>query len=207
MGIPEIPNPDPFREARQKHGMMACPFQGETVPMILRHADVRQAARDWQTFSSDAPFRVPIPSEEDAPSMRQLPIETNPPGHTEYREIVEPFFARTKDPAVMAKVDALVAGSPADATKREPVEVVREFALPLQSRALTHLLHVTAKEAETWMAWGIHVFRDGWDGQKMGAALEADLHQQFDRAETHPGEVSESLCLGSVGFVVFSSAS
>ena len=75
--------PDPFREARNQDGVLKCPFQGEMVPMILRHAAVRQAAKDWQTFSSDAPFRVPIPSEEAVRTIRQLPIETNPPEHTE----------------------------------------------------------------------------------------------------------------------------
>ncbi|MDB4387669.1 hypothetical protein N9Z15_05660, partial [Akkermansiaceae bacterium] len=58
---------DPFREAREEGPVLKCPFQGEDVPMILGHADLRAAAKDWQTFSSDAPFRVPIPSEE---SMR-----------------------------------------------------------------------------------------------------------------------------------------
>ena len=76
--------------------------------MILRHADVRRAAKDWATFSSDAPFRVPIPSEEEVRSMRQLPIETDPPEHTEYRAIIEPFFRRAKDPGVIASVERLV---------------------------------------------------------------------------------------------------
>jgi cytochrome P450 len=93
--------PDPFREAREKDGILRCPFQGEQVPMLLRHAAVREAARDWQTYSSDAPFRVPIPSEEDVRTMRQLPIETNPPEHTDYRAIVEPFFQRPKQPDVI----------------------------------------------------------------------------------------------------------
>ena len=76
--------------------------------MILRHADVRAAARDWETYSSDAPFRVPIPSEEEFRTMRQLPIETNPPEHTEYRSIVEPFFQRSKSPEVVSQVEALI---------------------------------------------------------------------------------------------------
>src|SRR5215475_1889291 len=100
---------DPLREARSKAGVLKCPFQGETLPMILRHADVRDAAKDWSTYSSDAPFRVPIPSEEDVRTMRQLPIETNPPEHTEYRAIVEPFFQRAKQPEVIAKVENLIA--------------------------------------------------------------------------------------------------
>ncbi|MFM9091583.1 MAG: hypothetical protein ACKOUK_07585 [Verrucomicrobiota bacterium] len=90
---------DPFRDARESRGVLRCPFHGEEITMILRHADVRAAARDWGQFSSDAPFRVPIPSEEAVRSMRQLPIETNPPEHGEYRALVEPFFDRAKDPA------------------------------------------------------------------------------------------------------------
>lgn len=65
------PTNDPFREARQEAPVLTCPFQGEELPMILRNADVRAAAKDWKTFSSDAPFRVPIPSEEEFRRMRQ----------------------------------------------------------------------------------------------------------------------------------------
>ena len=74
---------DPFRDARSKDGVLEGKFQGEQVPMILRHEDVRKAAKDWKTFSSNAPFRVPIPSEEDVRTMRQLPVETDPPDHTQ----------------------------------------------------------------------------------------------------------------------------
>src|SRR4051812_24401190 len=98
---------DPFRDKRKDSGMMECEFQGENVPMLLRHEDVRKAAKDWKTFSSNAPFRVPIPSEEDVRSVRQLPVEIDPPEHTEYRKIVEPFFQRAKDPAMIAQVESL----------------------------------------------------------------------------------------------------
>src|SRR5215475_560767 len=133
---------DPLREARSKAGVLQCPFQGETLPMLLRHADLREAAKDWNTYSSDAPFRVPIPSEEEVRTMRQLPIETNPPEHTEYRAIVEPFFLRAKQPDVIGKVAGLIEEMLTKALARESVEVVNEFALPVQSRALTYLLNV-----------------------------------------------------------------
>lgn len=166
---------------------MPAEFQGEILPMILRHADVRQAARDWATFSSDAPFRVPIPSEEEVRSMRQLPIETNPPEHTEYRAIVEPFFQRAKLPEVIAQVERLIDRMIGEALDRESIEVVEQFALPVQSRALTYLLNVPESEGETWIGWGIHVFKVG-DGAKKGHALEAYLQAQFDRAEQAPGD-------------------
>src|ERR1035438_10254147 len=137
---------DPFREARNKDGVLQCPFQGETLPMILRHADVREAAKDWKTYSSDAPFRVPIPSEEEVRTMRQLPIETNPPEHTDYRAIIEPFFQRAKQPEVIAKVAELIGKMLSQALTREAIEIVSEFALPVQSRALTYLLNVPESE-------------------------------------------------------------
>ena len=180
--------PDPFREARQKDGVLKCPFQGEMVPMILRHADVREAAKDWKTYSSDAPFRVPIPSEEEVRSMRQLPIETNPPEHTEYRAIVEPFFQRAKQPGMIAKVEALIARQLSTALGRESIEVVNEFALPIQSHALTYLLNVPESEAATYISWGVHVFKVSGGPFKKGHTLEDYLHAQFDRAVANPGE-------------------
>lgn len=179
--------PDPFQAARRRDGKLVCPFNHEQIPMILRHADVREAAKDWKTFSSDAPRRVPIPSEEDVRSMRQLPIETDPPDHTAYRDIVEPFFRRPKDPVMVGRVETLVDELVSDALARDSLEIVREFALPLQSRALTYLLNVPEEKAATWISWGTHVFHDGDGGQK-GAALERYLQAEFDRAAANPGE-------------------
>jgi cytochrome P450 len=177
---------DPFREARETDGVMRCPFQGERIPMILRHADVRDAAKDWQTFSSDAPFRVPIPSEEDVRNVRQLPIETNPPEHTEYRKIVEPFFKRPRDADFIAAIDSLVGGMVAEIIVNGETEIVGGFAVPLQSRALAHLLNVGQEEAETWISWGVHVFHDPSKGK--ASTLDEYITAQLDRAEKSPGE-------------------
>ncbi len=179
---------DPFRDARREGPILKCPFQGEEVPMILRHADVREAARDWETFSSDAPFRVPIPSEEDVRSMRQLPIETDPPEHTEYRAIAEPYFQRAKQPEMIEKVEALIEKLVTAALERDSLEVVNDFSLPIQSHALTYLLNVPESEAETYIGWGIHVFKVTGGPFKKGTALEEYLEAQFDRAEADPGE-------------------
>lgn len=179
---------DPFREPRIQTGALEGEFRGEKIPMILRHEEVRKAAKDWKTYSSDAPFRVPIPSEEDMRRMRQLPIETDPPVHTEYREIVEPIFKRAKDPGVIAAVEGLIGKALDEALTAGTIEVVRDFALPIQSRALAHLLNVTQDEAETWIGWGIHVFKDGGAGEQKGLALERYLQARFDRALSEPGE-------------------
>lgn len=172
---------DPFRKARKKEGVLVCPFQGEEIPMILRHADVRVAAKNWEVFSSDAPFRVPIPSEEKVRTMRQLPIETDPPEHGDWRKLVEPFFLRAKLPEVIANVECLIRSVLESCLDKE-FDAVRDLAIPVQSRALTHLLNVPESEAEIYIKWGMHVF----SGE--GDSLEAYLHSAFDAAEERPGE-------------------
>ncbi len=180
---------DPFAEARRETGVFDGDFLGESIPLILRHKDVRNAAADFETFSSSTPFRVPIPSEEEVRNVRQLPIETDPPEHTDYRNIVKPFFSAPKRPEMIAAVEALVNGMVDDVLGTGPIEIMDEFALPLQSRALTLLLRMPMEEAETWIGWGQHVFweNEAQSGEK-GGVLDAYLHTQFDRAEQDPGE-------------------
>lgn len=155
--------------------------------MLLRHGDVRAAAKDWEKFSSDAPFRVPIPSEENARSVRQLPIETDPPDHAEYRALVEPFFLRAKDPRMVEEVERIIGAMLDHALAAGAMEVVRDFALPIQSRALACLLDVPREEAETWIGWGIHVLKLDDGGFKNSHPLEDYLNERFDRAEAAPG--------------------
>lgn len=178
--------PDPFREHRQKKGVLACPFQGEPVPMILGYKELRRAAKEWETFSSNAPFRVPIPSEETVRSVRQLPIETDPPDHTEYRAITEPFFKRPLLPDVIARIQELVSRMVDGALAREQIEVVSEFSLTLQAKALTILLDVPEAEADLWVEWGVRVFDVG-DAKADGTYLERYLAQRLDAAAEAPG--------------------
>jgi cytochrome P450 len=177
---------DPFKAKREAAPVARYEFQGEQIPMILRHAEVRQAAKDWQTYSSDAPFRVPIPSEEEARSVRQLPIETDPPAHGEYRAIAEPYFQRPKLPEMVAKVEALIEELLRAALARETTEIVHGFALPVQARALTYLLDTDEREADTWIGWGVHVFRVR-GGLKKGVELEDYLTRKFDAVSQAPG--------------------
>jgi cytochrome P450 len=185
MPCPFHSNPDPFQQARENVGVLVNNFQGNEVPMILRHGELRQAAKDWQSLSSDAPMRVPIPSEESVRTVRQLPLEVDPPEQTDYRAVVVPFFARAKLPEVIERMEALVAELLAMATARDSIEIVREFAIPLQSRALAILLNMPDSEADVWIGWGMHVFREG-NGESKGAALETYMNRLLDEGGRQP---------------------
>ncbi|MBT8037910.1 MAG: cytochrome P450 [Verrucomicrobiae bacterium] len=181
------PYHDPFKDARKKGPVLPTQFDGEPVPMILGLKDVRKAARDFKTFSSNAPFRIPIPAEEDVRSVRQFPLEVDPPDHTDYRKIVEPFFKRPTQPEYITRVENLIGEILTDACQRDSIEIVREFAIPLQSRALTYLLNMPESEANVWIQWGTHVFRDE-SGVSKGAEMEAYCHQLLDSAAANPGD-------------------
>jgi cytochrome P450 len=193
MPCPINHQPDPFGEARRKDRVLVNEFEGKPVPMILRHEDLRSAAKDWKTFSSDAPMNISQPPEVDVRTVRQLPLEIDPPDHTEFRKIAEPFFNRAKLPEVVARVEDLVRNLLAEALGRDSIEIVRDFAIPLQSRALALLLNLPDAEAETWIKWGTHVFRAGDgklhdDARAKGMALEAYMGGLLDRALAQPGD-------------------
>ncbi len=159
--------------------------QGDSIPLILRHRDVRAVAKDWERYSSDAPFRVPIPSEEGMRQYRQIPIELDPPQHTTYRKMIEPWFLRPTKADYQARIEALVGAMLDAALAAGEIEVMTEFALPLQSRSLTILLGLEDDQADRWIEWGNSLFREG-DGIAKGAQLDDYLAEQFARAQSDP---------------------
>lgn len=179
---------DPFEEARTRCPIMVGDFQdGEKIPMLLKLRDVRRAAKDWKTYSSDAPRRVPIPSEEALRDVRQYPIELDPPEHGKFRKLVEPFFLRPKQPEVKSKIEGLVGCMLKRAMSRGAYDAVGDLAIPVQSYALTYLLNVPESEAEKWIPWGVHVTRVG-EGKAKGSQMEHYNRTMFAKAKEAPGD-------------------
>lgn len=155
-----MPHPmDPFAQTRANPGVSLADFGNEVMPMLLRYREVRLAANDWARFSNNAPARLPLPDETDVRTLRQLPIETDPPDHTDYRDLVKPWFRRPTDASYAARIATLTDALLTAAVTAGRIDVVPDLALPLQSRALTVLLNMPQAEADIWIAWGTHAFR------------------------------------------------
>jgi cytochrome P450 len=169
---------DPFRKQRLESGIEHMQAEGQDFPLILRLQDLRKACKDWATFSSDDPFMIVPHSEADVRTVRQYPLEVDPPAHADYRAIVEPFFALANDPEYQPGIDKLVHDALGFAFDKDSVEVVREVLIPIQSRALAKLLNVDDAEADVWIGWGTHIFKDG-DGVSKGADVERYTSQKF----------------------------
>ena len=153
--------PDPFAEARSISGIGSCNDQNDPVTMLLRLKDVRKTAKDWKTFRSQDkhPGRIVIPSEVAIAVARQIPFELDPPEHAKYRSQVEGWFKRPEEEAYQKKIEQIIEELLDEVVQKDRIEVVSDFALKLQSRALTVLLNLPYEESETWISWGTHVFR------------------------------------------------
>lgn len=192
--------PDPFEQARSEKGYSEMNDQDDPVTMILRLKDVRKCAHNWKHFTSETtPGRIVVPSEVKIRDTRQLPFELDPPKHTAYRAVVEPWFRRPSEAFYREQLEKQIDQIVGDALSRDSIEIVNEFALPLQSRALTLLLNVPLEEAATWISWGTHVFRsedDPLDGAKANILYDY-IDRQIDKAMEQPGDDLYSLLLAS----------
>lgn len=166
----------------------AIDVDGERIVMLTGWRAVRHAAKDWRTFSSHAPFRVPIPSEETVRSVRQLPIEADPPLHTQVRAQLEPWFRRPTQPDYQTRLSALIRAEIDRVRGAGETDLVRGFALPLQSRALALLLGLPKEDADEWIGWGTHVFHDAADAADQGREVHRHIEAQIQRARAAPGE-------------------
>lgn len=152
---------DPFKEAREGKGFGKLNDQNDLVTMVLGHKDVRKCAHNWKTFQSGGEEigRIVIPSEVHIRETRQIPFEVDPPKHKDYRDLLDTWFKRPLEAAYQERLYQIINDIVDEALSKKTIEVVEEFSLKLQSRALTLLLNVPSKEADLWISWGTHVFR------------------------------------------------
>lgn len=191
---------DPFEEARVNQGFGEMDDQNDPVTMLLRHKDVRKGAHDWKTFQSGAvPGRIVIPSEVNIRTTRQIPFEIDPPQHKDFRAILDPWFKRPLEEEYQAKLKEQISALVDEVLAKDSVDVISEFSLKLQSRALTLLLNTPYEEADLWISWGTHVFRS--EGEALDGAKAAILYDyidgRIDEAIAKPGEDLYSVLLNA----------
>jgi len=192
--------PDPFEKARQEKGYGKMNDQNDPVTMVLGLKDVRKCAHNWKTYQSGAePGRIVVPSEVAIRDTRQIPFEVDPPEHKGYRDLVEPWFKRPLNNDYKDKVEAIINDIIDEVLTKDSFEVVGDFSLKLQSRALTILLNIPFEESEVWINWGTHVFRSeesDLDGDKANILYDY-IDEQIDKAIESPSEDLYSLLLAA----------
>lgn len=180
---------DPFGPARAAGGY-AGDFNGEVMPVLTRWRDIRAAARDWQRFSNDGPGRVPVPDETDIRTLRQLPIEIDPPAHGAYKDLVKDWFRRPlEDATLAARIASISRDRVTAALGAGPVDAVQTISLPIQSLALAALFGLPAEEGEVWTSWGLHAFKSkGRNDPEKAAMLMRRIEGYVDAGRDGGGQ-------------------
>ncbi len=150
--------------------------------LLTRYADVREAARDWRTYTSSVPgvTSIPMAARRTEP---QLPLEVDPPLHSRYRALVNPVFAPARIEQLRPRVEALAAAlvdALLDRTQRgETVDLVADYAEPLSLGTLAEFTSLPHQDGPLWLGWQRRMFdvRHPQDGaratQEMNAYIEA----------------------------------
>ncbi len=149
------------------------------VAEISGHGDLKAAARDWSTFSSD------LQGDLDVRTYRQLPLEVDPPAHGAYRAILTPIFGRQEVAALEPQMRTVAAGLAADLARRGTAEAVHELALPMVAASIG-LAFGRPADIDELRGWGVETWQVRPDGTRDGAHLEAYLARVFDEVSREP---------------------
>ena len=167
---------------------------------IRGYTEVREAAKDFETYSSN------LLGDRDVRAYRQLPLEADPPRHTQFRSAVQPLFmsdaVAVHRPAFAAHARKLID----EIERRGGGDIPSEFALPYVIGCLS-IIYKRPQDYEEWLSWGPDVwtaesYRSGnssgaggevlrdrnfdLPSERDGAVLQAYLDKVFDSAEQNP---------------------
>jgi len=173
------------------------PHGDEDLVYVRGYRALKSVLNDWRTFSNDTlGFNVVTPQDKTR-EFKQYPFELDPPEHTTFRAAIEPFFRRP----LTAEYAAVILRQTSEAVTKllmgPDIDVVSEFALDLQNRALTTLLGMPETEADLWRTWGLEVFgrnrRADSPDQSKADYLVAYVKEMTDRAAEFPGSLFDEL--------------
>jgi cytochrome P450 len=117
------------------------------VVLVTRREDVERILRDPELFSSQKAFDSlgsPLPL---------VPIAYDPPEHTRYRQILQPFFSPRALKEVLPSLQSQIAQLIDGIAGNERVEVMRELAVPYPSQVFLTLFGLPLEDRERLIAW------------------------------------------------------
>ena len=137
--------------------------------LLTRYEDVRQATRDWKTFTSGVPgvTSIPVATRRTEP---QLPLELDPPLHSRYRALVNPVFSPARIEALRPRVEAIASqlvdaildrsphGSAGSSDCTGLADLVRDYCVPLSVETLAEFTGLPRDDAPKWVDWAKRLF-------------------------------------------------
>ena len=149
------------------------------MKLITGNANVRAAARDYERYSSD------LQGDADVRDYKQLPLEVDPPLHTDIRALIAPWFTKESLAKHEGEFTELITALVAKAKERGEVEVVFDLALPMIVQCLG-VVFGRPQDVDEWYSWGPDTWITDEDGIRHGDHLDRYLKKTFDELDAHP---------------------
>jgi len=140
---------------------------------------VREAARDYDRYSSN------LQGDQDVRDYKQLPLEVDPPDHTEMRALLAPWFSKenvAKFEPEFRKIAKHLIGS-----FNNEVEITHELALQMIVQCLG-VVFGRPQDVQEWYSWGPDTWITDEDGIRHGDHLDIYLKATFDELDENPTE-------------------
>lgn len=102
---------------------------GKGYYTLTGYEDVRKSAEDWSTFTSSKGFQPNRPDD----MMKLIPVETDPPYHTIWRKVLNPFFTPGTSAKFEPAIEEIVHGAIDGFIETGHTDYVRDVAIHLPS--------------------------------------------------------------------------
>jgi cytochrome P450 len=147
---------DPWRTFRALR--TTCPVVHSTAhggfKIITRYADIVEVAKDWRRFSSEHDIDgtthgyggVTIPS----PPIRSIPVELDPPEHTKYRKLLNPFFGAENLARRRPRIAAIAAHFVDEVIESGRCDPVNDICVPIPAAVTLELLGIPTERWEQY---------------------------------------------------------
>ncbi len=120
-------------------------------PEIQGYREVRKAAKNYRLYSSD------LQGDADVRDYRQLPLESDPPRHTQLRACLMPLFAAEAIEVRMPEFAALAQRLTSRISAAGHADLVTDFALPYVMGCLG-IIYNRPQDVDEWISWGPDVW-------------------------------------------------
>jgi cytochrome P450 len=165
--------PDVFWARDSGHGRPAW--------VITRHHLIQEAFVDWERFTSQGGSGI---QEMLGVSWRTIPLDYDPPQHTAYRQMLNPFFTPRAVNAIEAAVREACLSLIATFEDRGGCEFASAFATPFPTYIFLALMGLPKDEAPQFLDWERKMMRSPDPVERIGAAKAvADYLERFVEAQ------------------------
>jgi cytochrome P450 len=151
---------------------------------IRGYNEVREAARDWETYSSD------LQGDRDVRDYRQLPLEADPPRHTKFRMALNHIFSPGALRPLAPDFENLANDLIRELKTQSSFEVLEDLVIPYVIGCLT-IIYKRPQDFDEWRSWGPDVWNAAayQRGEDVHAAEVAHRNRDFSVKSPRDGQV------------------